>query len=137
MSITRRAACHGTCDSAQRAKSMPPEMEVCRSDPSRGRLGASRPGEPRRPSLGVGARGDPRPRHDQVLVSGAGPLDVGEADRAGSAVADRCDHRRIGDGAAVPLALQARFLHVDRAGDVHRQEEQQIERVVLGRRAPR
>ena len=65
-------------------------------------------------------------------VSKGRPFDVGYCDRADHAVGDRRHHKRVDHRLPVALALQPRLLLVDRARDVDREHELQVDRTVRG-----
>ena len=76
--------------------------------------------------VGRGRVLDQRPADQRELQAGGRPLDVAERDAAVVPRLDRLDDARIGQGLDIALALETRFVRVDRARDVDREDELEI-----------
>ena len=94
--------------------------------------GALRPAQGRRGDL-VGEGQDAlrvvedRPGHDDLLVVGAGPFEIGDGDPAEHAAPDRVVHQRRPERLGEALALQRLLLGIHRVGDVDREHEREID----------
>ena len=85
------------------ANFMAPEIEVRRAP------GGHFIGQLRRNGLGVGARRDHRPWHDDGLRIFSCPFDIGDGDLAVDAVADRLDDAVLGQGCRIAAPLDVEF----------------------------
>ena len=91
-----------------------------------GRLGR----ELRRHALGVLARGDDRPRHDDMMRGRSGPFEIGDGDLAVGAFRDRLQHAVMRECRGIAVALDLQF--VRRHGERHVDGQHQLDVDRLG-----